>query len=153
MSDETLVCQWCGDYVNTEENVSVRTGEMAYRWLCVVCEACGPWRATRDEAIATLRDVRPESVSDQRELEYVAMARLVADDKERRQRAEAALEELRLAVRAFADHDFVVFDRLQGTDRYAVVETHVSFSSATCGPTAVEALVAWYRAEMAKVAK
>lgn len=56
MADEKqLTCPWCGGAVTTFEDYD-------WRWMCgnIECGASGPWRPTREAAIATLGDVRPD---------------------------------------------------------------------------------------------
>ena len=95
MTDE-LRCPWCGGPADTSEIPSIKHH---IRCLDIECGFVGPWRPTREEAVATLGDVLPTHCRYHDKRERCPMAN-------RSDRAEAALAELREergAWCAFAD--------------------------------------------------
>lgn len=62
--DEKLLCPYkCDPGENEDNEVCICTAGEAdrklYQWACPMCEAAGPWRSKREDAIRTIRDVTP----------------------------------------------------------------------------------------------
>lgn len=79
MSDEKLTCQWCGAEAVIMGPAMI-TGRC--RWTCDACSGGGPWRPTRDEAVATMGQVTASGPLHSVEVQVGDIVRRMGDDFE-----------------------------------------------------------------------